>query len=152
MEIITKSGITVKIDNDRTDLAELRGWCMHSNGYIGRTVGKGFIFLHHLVLGIKPDPRFRVDHKDRDHLNNTRGNLRVVSASQNAQNRDRMTKRGLPRGVGWHKGKQKWHAYARLNYKLYHLGYFTDIDEADQVVSMWRAEHMTHSEVDRIGA
>jgi hypothetical protein len=155
MEMILRNGMTVLLDDDRTDLAALRGWYMHSSGRIAREVllnGKRkLVFLHNLVLGNQPRPGFRTDHKNRDVLDNRRENLREVTVSQNAQNRERTTKRGLPRGVYWKASKQRWAAEATVNYRKYRLGYFKTVEEADAAVSAWRREHMTHSETDKLG-
>jgi hypothetical protein len=43
------------------------------------------VYLHRVILGCSDD--MVVDHIDRDSLNNTRANLRVVSQKENTQNR-----------------------------------------------------------------
>lgn len=49
--------------------------------------GKGkTIYLHHLILGLPGDKQLVVDHIDRDPLNNTRDNLRVVTRRENTLN------------------------------------------------------------------
>ncbi len=45
-----------------------------------------YLQMHRFILGIT-DPEQLVDHIDGDRLNNRRGNLRIATASQNAQNR-----------------------------------------------------------------
>lgn len=42
--------------------------------------------MHRVILGIT-DPKIQVDHKDRDRLNNTRSNIRIVTKHQNMWNR-----------------------------------------------------------------
>jgi hypothetical protein len=158
MELTLRNGMTVLLDDDRADLAALRGWYMHSSGRIGREVlveGKRkVVFLHNLALGNQPRRGLRTDHKNRDVLDNRRENLREVTVSQNAQNRERTTKRGLPRGVYMKRfasGNTKWAAQGTLDYRHHHLGYFDTVEEADAAVSAWRRKHMTHSEVDKVG-
>lgn len=72
-----------------------------------------------------------VDHKDRDGLNNTRGNLRFATHSQNCCNR-RMTQRGASkyRGVGITKTPGKWQAIIYFNGKRKYLGLFTNEEDA----------------------
>lgn len=150
VQFATKSGVIVEIDDDRADLAALRGWYRHSSGYIAREVrvdGKRKLeFLHHRVLGTSPRRGVRVDHKDRNVDNNRRCNLRITTPSQNAQNRNSIKPNGLPRGVTWKADKQKWCARATLNYRTHHIGYYDTIMEAYLAVSTWRIEHMTHSD------
>lgn len=153
MQITLRNGTKVLIDDDRADLATLRGWFMHSSGYVGReywSEGKrSFRFLHEVVYGEKAPPGHRIDHENRNVLDCRRLNLRLVTASQNAQNREKTTKRGLPRGVFWKTSRGKWAAQATVNYRKHHIGYFDSVEAADKAVSAWRREHMTHSEVDK---
>jgi len=74
----------------------------------------GPVGLHRQVIDA---PRgIRVDHKDGDGLNNTRENLRLASAQQNAQNRRRKSpwKTSRFRGVTWHKKDRRWRARIRV--------------------------------------
>lgn len=154
MEIMTRSGATITIDDDRHDLAAKK-WFLHGGyparvEYPGGKYGKKKrIFLHHEVLGVAPVRGGRVDHIDRDPLNNRASNLRVVTPSENAQNRSRFKQNGLPRGVSWKKDQGpngKFVARATINYKRYHIGYFDTAEEAGSAASAWRAKHMTHSD------
>lgn len=76
-------------------------------------------------------PAVRIDHKDRNPLNNAYGNLREATASQNAANRtvDRRNKSGH-KGVSFYKPSGKWVAHIRQNYRLESLGYFDTKEEA----------------------
>ncbi len=68
-----------------------------------------------------------VDHRDRDGLNNARGNLRHVTHQQNMQNRsiDRRNKTGIS-GVSWSKARQTWRVYVGRTY----IGRFLNFDDA----------------------
>lgn len=115
--------------------------------YIRRVVGR--MYLHRFVMGLEPsDPR-RVDHQDRDPLNNWRDNLRFATDAQNAQNqgpRKRTLKVSGHRGVVWDKTRGKWRAQAMLDGKCHNLGRFDDVEEAARVVAAFRREHMPFSE------
>jgi hypothetical protein len=101
--------------------------------------------MHRFVLGLrKGDPR-KVDHKNRNRLDNRRENLRVVTSAENAQNLERNYGRSRHRGVAWHKVTKKWRAVVRLDGRQHHLGYFDDEDEAGAVASAFRAQHMPFS-------
>lgn len=71
-------------------------WTQRKDGYVvrgKRLKGKYNLFYLHREIykrsGMKPmlDEGMMVDHIDRDQLNNTRENLRVVNAQQSAYNR-----------------------------------------------------------------
>jgi hypothetical protein len=70
-----------------------------------------------------------VDHINLNGLDNRRDNLRLATNSQNNMNvrRYRNNKSGFK---GVHLAKGRWRASIRLNYKLYHLGYFDTPEEA----------------------
>ena len=88
------------------------------------------------------DPKIKVDHRDHDTLNNTRGNLRLATVSQNAANRlgaDRTNKCGI-RGVFWHKGNRKWAASIRVNGKKIYLGYYPSADQASKAYAVANAK------------
>lgn len=149
-----KNGKSFIVDDDRTDLAALRGWYTQNQGYVVREVlvdGRRKVqLLHHLALGTTPQRGVHLDHINGDKLDNRRVNLRLTTVSQNAQNRPVRTKRGTYRGVTWKAEKGKWCARAMISYKTHHIGYFDDEEEAARAVIAWRAEHMTHSDADRV--
>lgn len=143
------SGHVALVSDEDAHLADLN-WHLDA-GYVVHREGNGQRqFMHHMVLGRRPQRGVRVDHVDTNPLNNQRENLRVTTPSQNAQNRPRVTRRGTHRGVSWNASHQKWWARATLNYQTYSVGYFDNPEEAAEAVSQWRAEHMTHSDADRM--
>ena len=90
------------------------------------------IFLHRLALGL-PQARFpRVDHKDRNGLNNQKSNLRFCTGSQNKANqtKNKNNKSGF-KGVSWSARDKNWKAYIGFQYKTIALGLFENkIDAA----------------------
>jgi hypothetical protein len=72
-----------------------------------------------------------VDHIDGDGLNNTRSNLRVVTKTQNMQNR-RINKNNTSghKGVAWDKESQKWMAYISSHGVRRNLGRFETPEQA----------------------
>jgi len=106
--------------------------------------------VHRLILDA---PRGTiVDHIDHDGLNNKRSNLRLVTQSQNQQNRpkaNRNSKSGV-RGVYFHTRRRKW--VATVNQpregqrpKLLWLGQFDTLEAAAAAAVEGRALYMTHS-------
>lgn len=89
------------------------------------------LLMHRVILGIEDDPDIKIDHVDRDGLNNTRENLRIATASENQWNRgtdvDKKTSRY--KGVYWNKERQKWHVQIGYMNKVIYIGRY-DTEEA----------------------
>jgi hypothetical protein len=107
---------------------------LHSNGYLiiclqdpnGKQITKK---VHRLIAQAHlPDysEDLDVDHIDRCRTNNNISNLRMVTRSENHQNR------GGVKGYSFDKDKGKWKAMIYVDKKLKHLGYFDTEDEARQ--------------------
>ena len=80
--------------------------------------------IGHTFLGLDiNDTKQLIDHFDRDKLNNSLTNLRVVNHQQNGFNRN-------SKGYSFRKALNKFKAQIVLNGKNIFLGYFTTEDEA----------------------
>lgn len=123
---------TLVDDADFTWLSHWR-WLYVGRGYAGRfrktPAGNRLVYLHRLLLDAGPDQV--VDHINGDRLDNRRANLRLVTPSENQQNR------ALPahntsgyKGVCWHKRIGKWHVRIGLNGDRIHLGYYHNLTTA----------------------
>lgn len=105
-------------------------WCIDKYGYAKTTKQDGKnVKFHIMVMGNRPG--MVVDHADRNTLNNRKNNLRFVSQQVNCINT------GVPKnntsgvkGVSEVKGKNKWDAYIKVNYKKIFLGRFDTKEEA----------------------
>jgi hypothetical protein len=85
--------------------------------------------LHRAILGVTGSEI--VDHIDGNGLNNRRQNLRIVSASENAQNsRPRKETKSGYKGVFFHKKNNNWRAQIMAEGKRYSLGLFNTAEEA----------------------
>ncbi len=107
------------------------------DGYLSAMVCKRTYPLHKLAVlymeGTYPDNSVRVDHDDRDTLNNRWNNLRVVSMSGNIRNQSQTKSKTASghTGIFFKEGaKSPWKAHIRLDGKLKHLGSFMTLDEA----------------------
>lgn len=89
-----------------------------------------------------------IDHINHDTLDNRDSNLREVTTAENKQNLlgpQSNCKSGI-RGVYWFEPARKWKCNIRVNKKHIHLGYFSDIEEAERVVKEARARLMPYSQ------
>ncbi len=85
-------------------------------------------YMHRMVLGALPGQR--IDHADRDGLNNQRSNLRFATRSQNAANRPGYSNRLLPKGVYPSNPPGRYVAHIMVDQKMSHLGTFSTPQEA----------------------
>jgi len=83
------------------------------------------------VLGYEPSSKQYVDHRDLDRLNNTRSNLRIATCSQNRTNSS-VRSDNLTGIKGVNKMGNKYRARIGFNGKVYHLGLFTTIEDANR--------------------
>ncbi len=102
--------------------------------------------MHRIVLGLgRSDPR-RVDHVNRNKLDNRRCNLRFATHAENMQNRpSHAGSSSRFRGVCWEKAVSRWRAYGQLNEVFHHLGYFDDEGQAARAAAKWRANNLPFS-------
>ena len=117
-------------------------------GHVSKTTGyrriifRGTQYRTHrvvwfLVKGEQP-PNI-LDHINNNRLDNHIDNLREVTPSQNRLNtKDRKDNTSGVKGVGWHKGNNKWRARVNDGNKRIHIGYFTDLQEAEKSIKEFR--------------
>lgn len=121
-----------------TAKANTEAGCENGHGY--RTIGIGLKHYqsHDLVFAIFHGrwPVKRLDHIDRDGLNNRPSNLREATQSQNMCNTSipKNNKSGV-KGVHWDKARSRWVASIALDRKTISLGYYDDLELAELVRS-----------------
>ena len=121
-------------------------WRDEIKGYYVRSEGKsGKIYLHRLIMG-NPDGHYLVDHINHNPLDNRRSNLRLVTNSQNMQNRKGAAKGSCTgiRGAYWNPKSKKYYAKIKAEKNIY-LGYFDSMEKARLAAEEARRRHMTHS-------
>lgn len=129
-------------------------WCINKDGNTFYVIGntpvvngkRTIIILHRLIMG-NPDG-FLIDHIDHDGLNNTTENLRIVTNSENQQNRKgaRANSKSGVRGVHFRKDSKKWLVVVNINRIKKYFGEFNTLEEAEQVAIEARMHHMPFSQ------
>ena len=130
-EIKLTQGYVALVDDDDFARVSQHKWtalvCEKVVYAMRRVSGKN-IKMHRFILQLT-DSRIKVDHKDRDGLNNQKGNLRKATVAQNQRNAGvRSDNSSGFKGVGWHKGK--WYVRIHTDSKRLHVGIFSDLMEA----------------------
>lgn len=123
---------------DLEDYDKIKDYCWYINPYgyvttLDRNANKR-IQMHRLIMDVA-DENLEVDHKYGSNTknDNRKYNLRIATRSQNGMNKEKMTTNtsGVV-GVGWHKARDMWRAYIKINGKSLHLGNFTNFEDAVQ--------------------
>lgn len=87
------------------------------------------ILMHREIMGAKRG--VKIDHKDRDGLNNRRSNLRECTQSQNQMNsKPREGSASKYLGVTWHARRSRWQAQIKTGGANKYLGLFDQEDAA----------------------
>jgi hypothetical protein len=127
-------------------------WNGHTKSFYveGRIYHKGktatTIRLHRLIMGVT-DSRLHIDHINHNTLDNTRGNLNVVTCGENAQNRRKASNnKSGHTGVRWHKGTKKWQVSIQIEGKYVHLGVYEELDEAIEARKKAEIEHFKYKQ------
>lgn len=116
---------TYKIDVEDYPVVSKYKWRTNNYGYA--ISGYDSIFLHRLIMKAKPGQQ--VDHINLDITDNRKCNLRIVDNSLNQSNRNPYNKLKI-KGVEYHKGKNIYSAYFRIDNKQYHSPCYKTKEEA----------------------
>jgi len=128
---LTQGQVALVDDEDYEWLSQWL-WFFHRHpvgGYAERRDGRKLLGMH-VAIARRIGLIGRVDHENRDKLDNRRVNLRLATTSQNGANRkvQRNNTSGF-RGVTLHK-QNGWQAKIQIRGKTRHLGYFGNDEEA----------------------
>ena len=130
-EISLTQGMIAIVDDEDYERLSQHKWYAHKNKYtiyVHRREGKGpTISMHREVLGLMFGDGKRIDHWNRNGLDNRKQNLRLVTNSQNMINcrLQRHNTSGY-RGVGWLSREGKWGASIHINRKKKYCGVYND--------------------------
>lgn len=101
-------------------------WSLSKRGYPVSRIKQKLVCLHTFLTGWS-----RVDHIDRNPLNNSRYNLRKATQQQNVFNSRGSGKTSRFKGVWWEKRRSLWASQIKCGNKRHWVGYFTsEIDAA----------------------
>lgn len=143
LEINTKEEkYLAKISKEDYDLVSKYEWWTYQSDYtryVVAYINGNQTNLHKYIVG-EVDENMSIDHVDRDGLNNTRANLRVVSNTvQNVNQKIRKDNTSGVKGVSFHKPSNKWRV--RINYgNVSKCELIEDFDVAVQLRKLWEEE------------
>jgi hypothetical protein len=142
-EIELTQGQVAIVDDE--DFEYLSQWKWYANFhkkygkyYARANIGNGKkVQLHRLI--VKCPKGFEVDHINHNTLDNTKGNLRIVTKSQNQMNAtiNSVNKVGM-KGVTFRRGK--YHVTITKNKKRIYLGKFENANQAGSVYDIYAKE------------
>lgn len=125
---------TVVVDDDDYEWLSQWNWCLFGR-YAGVMVGgrkdRTLVLMHRLLMNF---PEERIDHKNYNHKDNRRANLRIATRSQNAANKPKIRRSCHSKYKGVFKNATKspkpWKSSIRHGGKTMHIGCFYDEIEA----------------------
>lgn len=124
VEGVLPCGTTFLIDFDTYEEIKDKSVHLRSQNYLG--YGR-YEYLHRYIMRKQLKGKLTVDHINRNTFDNRKGNLRVVSQSENRQNRDIMSNnKSGHTNIYWVKSRKKW----RVQIKRKTIGEFDTLDEA----------------------
>jgi len=119
------------IDAEDVEKVEKYKWCL-SHSYVATYIKKRALKIQHVILGIKSNKAIRIDHVDRNPLNNRKENIRPCTHRQNIRNSGKR-KNNTSGYKGVWKNGEKWCAEITVNGKKVYLGIFGDKAEAARI-------------------
>lgn len=129
---LTNSPFYATVDDEDFDRCVIIPWRLTTKGYVEyHPTADCHVMMHNFVLGLPNGSG--VDHRDRNKMNNSKANLRVVTNSVQGQNRDKFKNNTTGfRGVSVKNGKKgiRYQAYIKYNYQQIHLGYHDTAEAA----------------------
>jgi hypothetical protein len=131
---LTQNKWALVSDKDYTYLMQWKWYAVKQKKNWYACTGHKSIRMHRLVaarLGINCQ---KIDHRNRNGLDNCRNNLRPATAGQNAINRPKNSNNTSGfKGVSLDRRRNKWQATIRVKTKLLFLGYFEHKRDAAKV-------------------
>jgi hypothetical protein len=161
------NGLFTEVDTeDAIELLGMGSWSYsarnkdkQTGGYAGRYIDGKYVYMH-VYIARKMGLQGKVDHKDRNRLNNKRENLREATFSEDRRNR-KVFKNNTSgyKGVYFKKAQpehrrhhDKWYAAISYNGIQMQSGYFDTIEEAieerKRMIKLYYGEFIDPDEID----
>ena len=115
------------LDIDDYDLIKEHCWNIDANGYVISKINGKSIKMHRLILNAKKNEI--VDHINHNTSDNRKCNLRIVTHSQNMQNKTPTSCLNI-NGVYYEQETKKWRVYITKNKKRIYIGRFSSLEDA----------------------
>lgn len=116
----SNSNNEILVDEESWHLLNKCPWIVCEKGY-----AKSKSYMHRIIINAKSDEK--VDHINRNKLDNRRENLRISTSAQNNHNRTKSPNATSKYyGVCLRKSIKKWETYVTHNKKKHSCGYFDD--------------------------
>lgn len=132
MKIIkTECGQDIFVDDFTYDYLSKFKWRVNKRGYAYRN-SHGAVLMHRELMNLEVNDPTRVDHKDRNKLNNQLENLRLATQSENMSNREKYLGdyTSKYKGVHYDKRSNKWVAKIQFHSKSLYIGAYVNDDLA----------------------
>ena len=131
----TRNGTIFFFDKEDYPLISQYMWTNNVDGYIiayyhDEDGNKKHVLMHRLIMGVT-DPDVYIDHIHHNLADNRKSELRIVTRSENMQNRQlgKTNTTGCT-GITYEKRCRKWRAFITLNRERIYLGYYPTKEEA----------------------
>lgn len=124
------------VDYEDIDLINKYKYNIRKDNYVIRGTKTKYIHrdIYKKILGRDLNFNEKIDHIDRNPLNNERNNLRLVTNQENAFNQGlRTDNTSGVKGVYWSKKSGWWCANISINNKTIYLGHFNSKEDATKV-------------------
>lgn len=136
---LTRGRVALVDDEDFDELSKYSWYCSRS-GYaardernLARTEG-AVVYMHKQL--VQSDDK--VDHINRNKIDNRKENLRPATNAENLSNRPmQVNNRSGYKGVSWSKVSGKWASEITVKGKKYYLGLFDDKHDAARMYNFW---------------
>lgn len=136
-EIKLSQGLSAKVSDEDFEELNKYKWAAKKDFRtfyaIRKDENRKTVYMQHVIIGEYDKKKYKLDHEDRDGLNNQRYNLRLVDNSTNAAN-SRLQKRREKVGYkGVYKKLNRFQVLIRKDEKLHYIGSFLSKEEAYKV-------------------
>lgn len=133
-------GTEFYFDKEDYDKIKNHSWHKLSTGYIASNIKGKYTRLHRFILNVVDLKNEKVDHINRNPLDNRKSNLRLVSDSKNNLNRKTPSMFGL-KGIRWVGINKKWAVCIERDSISIRNKHFENVIDAIKYKTEWEKEN-----------